>query len=67
MLVSVGLGREEDPSFAIKTVVISASLPGATVEETMSQVTDRIESKLKDLPEYHKTRSTTRAGSASSA
>lgn len=58
------LGREEDPSFAIKTVVISASLPGATVEETMSQVTDRIESKLKDLPEYDKTRSTTRAGLA---
>ncbi len=56
------LGREEDPSFAIKTVVISAALPGATVEETMRQVTDRIESKLKDLPEYDKTRSTTRAG-----
>lgn len=58
------LGREEDPSFAIKTVVISASLPGATVEETMTQVTDRIESKLKDLPEYDKTRSMTRAGLA---
>lgn len=58
------LGREEDPAFAIKTVVISASLPGATVEETMTQVTDRIESKLKDLPEYDKTRSITRAGLA---
>lgn len=45
-------------------MVISASLPGATVEETMTQVTDRIRSKLKDLPEYDKTRSMTRAGLA---
>lgn len=63
-LAYTGLGREEDPAFVIKTVVISASVPGATVEETMTQVTDRIESRLKDLREYDKTRSLTRAGLA---
>ncbi|MFB2531355.1 efflux RND transporter permease subunit [Paracoccus sp. p4-l81] len=58
------LGREEDPSFKIKTMVISAALPGATAEETLTQVTDRIEAKLKDLEEYDYTRSITRPGVA---
>ncbi len=58
------LGREEDPSFKIKVMVISAALPGATTEETLTQVTDRIEAKLKDLEEYDFTRSITRPGLA---
>ncbi|MAC78835.1 MAG: ACR family transporter [Rhodobacteraceae bacterium] len=56
------IGREEDPNFAIKTMVISATLPGASVEETLNQVTDRIEKKLEDLDELDKTRSLTRPG-----
>ena len=58
------IGREEDPNFAIKTMVISASLPGASVEETLAQVTDRIEKKLEDLDELDRTRSLTRPGVA---
>ena len=58
------LGREEDPPFTIKTMLVKTLWPGATSAETIKQVTDRIESKLKDLPEYDKTRSTTRAGLA---
>lgn len=58
------IGREEDPNFAIKTMVISTSLPGADVEETRLQVTDRIEKKLEDLPELDFTRSVTRPGQA---
>ena len=42
----VRLGREEDPSFTIKTMIVQAALPGATAEETATQVTDRIEKKL---------------------
>ena len=45
------LGREEDPNFTIKIMVISAALPGATVEETLKQVTTRIETKLEELDE----------------
>jgi multidrug efflux pump len=58
------IGREEDPNFAIKTMIVSASLPGASVEETVAQVTDRIEKKLKELPELDFTRSVTRPGQA---
>ena len=43
------LGREEDPAFTIKTMVIQAQWPGASVEEMTSQVTDRIEKKLEEL------------------
>lgn len=58
------IGREEDPNFAIKTMIVSASLPGASVEDTVNQVTDRIEKKLKELPELDFTRSITRPGQA---
>ena len=56
------IGREEDPNFAIKTMVVSASMPGASVEDMVDQVTDRIEKKLQELPELKYTRSITRTG-----
>ena len=43
------LGREEDPAFTIKTMIVQANWPGATVEEMTNQVTDRIERKLQEL------------------
>ncbi|MFT6425628.1 MAG: multidrug efflux pump subunit AcrB [Celeribacter sp.] len=58
----MSIGREEDPNFAIKTMIIAAALPGADVEQTLSQVTDRIEKKLEELPELDFTRSVTAAG-----
>jgi multidrug efflux pump subunit AcrB len=58
------LGREEDPSFAIKTMIVSAALPGATAEETVTQVTDRIEKKLEELGSLKDTRSVTFPGQA---
>jgi multidrug efflux pump subunit AcrB len=58
----VNIGREEDPDFSIKVMVIAASLPGADVQETLTQVTDRIEKKLEELPELDFTRSVTRPG-----
>ena len=58
------LGREEDPSFTIKVMVVSAALPGATAEETRVQVTDRIEKKLQELPNLKFTRSETYPGRA---
>ncbi|MFO1165531.1 MAG: efflux RND transporter permease subunit [Paracoccus sp. (in: a-proteobacteria)] len=56
------LGREEDPDFTIKIMVISASLPGATTEDTLKQVTTRIETKLEELDELKYTRSVTMPG-----
>ena len=63
-LAYVSIGREEDPDFAIKTMIVSAALPGASVQETLNQVTERIEKKLEDLDELDRTRSITRPGSA---
>ncbi len=64
ILAYIEIGREEDPDFSIKTMIIAASLPGADVQETLSQVTDRIEKKLEDLDELDYTRSVTRPGQA---
>jgi multidrug efflux pump len=56
------LGREEDPAFTIKTMVIQAKWPGASAEETTRQVTDRIEKKLEELESLDYTKSITTAG-----
>lgn len=58
----IGLGREEDPSFTIKTMIIQAQWPGASAEEVTRQVTDRIEKKLEELEALDYTRSVTVAG-----
>ncbi len=58
----INLGREEDPSFTIKTMVIQTKWPGATQEETLKQVTDRIEKKLEELDSLDYVKSYTRPG-----
>ncbi|MEG5264249.1 efflux RND transporter permease subunit [Pseudomonas sp. JDS28PS106] len=58
----MNLGREEDPSFTIKTMVIQTRWPGATVDETLLQVTDRIEKKLEELDSLDYVKSYTRPG-----
>ncbi|MDD1967321.1 efflux RND transporter permease subunit [Pseudomonas sp. NPDC090203] len=58
----MNLGREEDPSFTIKTMVIQTRWPGATVDETLEQVTDRIEKKLEELDSLDYVKSYTRPG-----
>ena len=56
------LGRNEDPAFIIKTMVVQAAWPGASVDETMKQVTERIERTLQETPHLDFLRSFTRAG-----
>ncbi|TIT77258.1 MAG: efflux RND transporter permease subunit, partial [Mesorhizobium sp.] len=58
----LNLGREEDPAFTIKTMLIQANWPGASVNETVRQVTDRIEKKLEELDSLDYTKSVTTAG-----
>jgi multidrug efflux pump len=57
------LGRNEDPAFTFRTMVVQAAWPGATLEETLDQVTERIEQALKETPSLDFLRSFTRAGS----
>lgn len=56
------LGREEDPPFTIKTMVVKTVWPGATATDTVAQVTDRIEKKLEELPGLDFLRSYTKPG-----
>nr|WP_276556628.1 efflux RND transporter permease subunit [Rhodoblastus acidophilus] len=58
----LGLGREEDPNFTIKTMVIQANWPGATADDVTHQVTERIERKMEELESLDFTRSITTAG-----
>ena len=46
----LNLGRAEDPSFTIKTMVVQVAWPGATATEMQTQVADKIEKKLQQLP-----------------
>ncbi len=56
------LGRDEDPPFVIKTMVVSAAWPGATLDDTVLQVTDRLERTLQETPQLDFLRSYTKPG-----
>ena len=56
------LGRGEDPAFTVRSMVVGAAWPGATVEETLLQVTERIERKLQETNHLDRVRSYTTAG-----
>ena len=56
------LGRGEDPAFTFRTMVVAAAWPGATVDETMQQVTERLERKLQETDYLNRVRSYTIAG-----
>ena len=58
----VKLGRNEDPSFVIKTMVVQAAWPGASVDDMLKQVTERLERTLQETPHLDFLRSFTRAG-----
>jgi multidrug efflux pump subunit AcrB len=58
------LGREEDPSFTIKTMIVQTYWPGATTNDMMMQVTDRIEKKLTETPWLDYVNSYTKPGSS---
>jgi multidrug efflux pump subunit AcrB len=56
------LGRGEDPAFTVRTMVVAAAWPGATAEETMKQVTERLERTLQETDYLDRLRSYTVAG-----
>ena len=56
------LGRNEDPAFTFRTMVVQAAWPGATLNDTLDQVTERIERKLQETPHLDFLRSFTSAG-----
>jgi multidrug efflux pump subunit AcrB len=56
------LGRNEDPTFTIKTMTVHTEWPGATLEDTQLQITERIERKLQETPYLDYIKSYTNAG-----
>ena len=62
VLSFIRLGRNEDPSFVIKTMVVAAAWPGATMTDTLKQVTERLERQLEETPDLDFVRSTTTPG-----
>ena len=56
------LGRAEDPSFTIKTMIVNVAWPGATAAEMQTQVADKIEKKLQDLPHLDRVQSYSQPG-----
>src|SRR5258707_10102864 len=58
------LGRNEDPNFTIKTMVVKVLWPGANITDTLQQVTDRVEKKLQETPGLDYIRSYTVAGTS---
>ena len=56
------LGRSEDPDFTVKTMVVQVGWPGATVSDTLEQITDRLERKLQETPNLDYLKSFTTAG-----
>jgi multidrug efflux pump subunit AcrB len=58
------LGRSEDPPFTIKSMIVQAQWPGATISDTLHQVTEKIEKKLQETPYLDHIRSYTTPGRA---
>jgi multidrug efflux pump len=58
------LGRDEDPPFTIKVMVVRAVWPGATAEDTAREVTDRLEKSLQSLEWIDYISSYTKSGEA---
>jgi multidrug efflux pump len=46
----LNLGRAEDPNFTIKVMIIGVGWPGASASDMQTQVADKIEKKLQELP-----------------
>lgn len=53
------MGRMEDPDFTMRTMVVGVAWPGASPEQMSTQVTDKLEEKLRDLPGVDYTKSFT--------
>ncbi len=58
------IGKLEDPTFTIKTAVVTAVYPGATAAEVESEVTSRIEDAVQAMGEIKRIRSHNMAGKA---
>jgi len=60
----LNLGRAEDPSFTIKTMIVHVGWPGATAAGLQAQAVDKVEKKLQELPYLDRIESYSQPGGA---
>lgn len=60
----LSLGRQEDPSFTVRVMMVSAVWPGATPKELQNQVVDRLEKRIQEVEYLYRIETTVRAGRA---
>lgn len=58
------LGRMEDPSYNVRTMVVTVAWPGASAQQMQEQVVDKIEKKLQDTQDLDYLKSFSRPGEA---
>ncbi|MBI1171050.1 AcrB/AcrD/AcrF family protein [bacterium] len=58
----INLGRAEDPTFTIKTMVVQAVWPGATAQEMQDLVAEPMEKRIEELAELDYVRTYSRPG-----
>ena len=56
------MGRAEDPSFDVNTMVVSVTWPGATAIEMQNQVADPLEKRLEEIQYFDRVETKSRAG-----
>jgi multidrug efflux pump len=56
------LGQREDPDFTFRAITVRTLWPGATTSQVDSQLTDRIEKKLQEMPYFKRTQSYSKPG-----
>ncbi len=60
----LNLGRAEDPSFTIKTMVVQVAWPGAASDDVQRLVADPLEKRLQEMPQLDYVRTFSRPGFA---
>lgn len=58
------LGRAEDPSFTVKTMIVQVVWPGASAAEVQSQVAEPLERRLQEIPQLDYVKTYSRPGAA---
>lgn len=58
----LALGRAEDPSFTVRTTVVTAAWPGASALQMQQQVADPLEKRLQEVAYFDKVQTTARPG-----
>ena len=56
------LGQREDPDFTFRAITVRTLWPGATTAQVDSQITDRLEKRLQEMPYFKRTQSYSKPG-----